>query len=265
MPQDEQRRPRNPLAEIAAYYRDLGVAELHLDRATAPVLSAKKAAAPALAERSRAVEVVTAPDRPERLSVGGPALPTLAELAHEVAGCQTCRLCSTRNRTVFSDGDPNARLMFIGEAPGADEDASGIPFVGRAGQLLTKMIEQGMGLRRADVYIANVLKCRPPENRPPMPDEVASCRRFLEAQIALVQPEVIVGLGKFSCQFLLDSDEGMTAMRGRWGLYGKIAVMPTYHPSYLLRQPERKKDCWEDLLNVLVKLGLPAPAAQRKA
>jgi uracil-DNA glycosylase len=251
MPQDEQRRPRSPLAEIAAYYRDLGVAELHLDLA-----AARSEAKPAPAGHPIDPSKKGSFSRPD-------ARKALEEMAHEVAGCQACRLCSTRNRTVFSDGDPNARLMFIGEAPGADEDAQGVPFVGRAGQLLTKMIEQGMDLRRSDVYIANVLKCRPPENRNPEPDEVASCRRFLEAQIELVRPEVIVGLGKFACQFLLKSDEGMMRLRGRWGLYGDIPVMPTYHPSYLLRQPDRKKDCWEDLLNVLGKLGLPAPGHRK--
>ncbi|HEV8268598.1 MAG TPA: uracil-DNA glycosylase, partial [Thermoanaerobaculia bacterium] len=189
---------------------------------------------------------------------------TLEALAREVAGCRACRLCETRTQTVFSDGSSKARVMFVGEAPGADEDAKGIPFVGRAGQLLTKMIENGMGLPRADVYIANVLKCRPPENRNPEPDEIASCRRFLEAQIDTVKPEVIVALGKFAGQFLLERDEGIMRMRGRWGEYRGIPVMPTYHPSFLLRQPERKKEAWEDLLQVLDKLGLPAPAVARK-
>ncbi len=149
--------------------------------------------------------------------------------------------------------------MFVGEAPGADEDAQGVPFVGRAGQLLTKMIEGGMGLSRADVYIANVLKCRPPGNRNPLPEEIASCRRFLEAQIELVSPAVLVALGKFAAQFLLGTEEGMMRMRGRWGSWRGIPVMPTYHPSFLLRQPERKKEAWEDLLKVLAKAGLPAP------
>ena len=150
--------------------------------------------------------------------------------------------------------------MFVGEAPGADEDARGVPFVGRAGQLLTRMIEDGMGLSRQSVYIANVLKCRPPDNRNPEPDEIASCRGYLEAQIELVKPEVIVALGKFAAQFLLETGEGIMRLRGTWGTHRGIPVMPTFHPSFLLRQPAQKKDAWEDLLKVLAKLGLPAPA-----
>ena len=149
--------------------------------------------------------------------------------------------------------------MFVGEAPGADEDATGVPFVGRAGQLLTKMIESGMGLSRNDVYIANVLKCRPPGNRNPEPAEIASCRPYLEAQIELVKPSVLVALGKFASQFLLATDEPISRLRGRWGSRGGIPVMPTYHPSFLLRQPEKKKEAWEDLQQVLRKLGLPIP------
>ena len=150
--------------------------------------------------------------------------------------------------------------MFIGEAPGADEDAQGVPFVGRAGQLLTRMIEDGMGLPRTSVYIANVLKCRPPDNRNPEPDEIASCRGYLEAQIDLVKPEVLVALGKFAAQFLLETEEGIMRLRGKWGAYRGIPVMPTFHPSFLLRQPGQKKDAWEDLLKVLAKVGPPGPA-----
>lgn len=149
--------------------------------------------------------------------------------------------------------------MFVGEAPGADEDATGVPFVGRAGQLLTKMIEAGMGLSREDVYIANVLKCRPPGNRNPEPAEIASCRPYLERQIELVRPAVLVALGKFAAHFLLDTEEPITRLRGRWGERNGIPVMPTYHPSFLLRQPERKKEAWDDLQQVLRKLGLPVP------
>ena len=149
--------------------------------------------------------------------------------------------------------------MFVGEAPGADEDATGVPFVGRAGQLLTKMIEAGMGLSRSDVYIANVLKCRPPGNRNPEPAEIASCRPYLDAQIALVRPSVLVALGKFAAQFLLETEEPISRLRGRWGDRHGIPVMPTYHPSFLLRQPDRKKEAWEDLQLVLHKLGLPVP------
>ena len=149
--------------------------------------------------------------------------------------------------------------MFVGEAPGADEDATGVPFVGRAGQLLTKMVESGMGLSRSDVYIANVLKCRPPGNRNPELAEIASCRPYLDAQIDLVRPSVLVALGKFAAQFLLETEEPISRLRGRWGSRNGIPVMPTYHPSFLLRQPDRKKETWEDLQQVLHKLGLPVP------
>jgi uracil-DNA glycosylase family 4 len=238
-------RSRDPLTDALAYFRDLGVRDLYLPEG--------ERKAPPVAE-----------DETMKAGSRKGAQATLEALAREVAGCRACRLCDTRTQTVFSDGSSKARVMFVGEAPGADEDAKGIPFVGRAGQLLTKMIENGMGLRRSDVYIANVLKCRPPENRNPEPDEIASCRRFLEAQIDTVKPEVIVALGKFAGQFLLERDEGIMRMRGRWGEYRGIPVMPTYHPSFLLRQPERKKEAWEDLLQVLDKLGLAAPTVARK-
>ena len=198
-----------------------------------------------------------------RVAEAGPGLPAaerLRALAAEVAACRKCGLCETRTQTVFSDGSPSARLLFVGEAPGADEDAQGVPFVGRAGQLLTKMIEDGMGLPRKDVYICNVLKCRPPDNRNPEPAEIAACRRYLETQIDTLRPDVIVALGKFAAQFLLETEEGIMRLRGTWGSYRGIPVMPTFHPSFLLRQPDRKREAWEDLLKVLGRLGLPAPA-----
>jgi len=184
---------------------------------------------------------------------------TLRTLATEVAACRRCGLCDTRTQTVFSDGSAEARILFVGEAPGADEDAQGVPFVGRAGQLLTRMIEEGMGLPRKDVYICNVLKCRPPENRNPEPSEIAACRGYLETQIETLRPEAIVALGKFAAQFLLETDEGIMRLRGTWGSYRGIPVMPTFHPSFLLRQPDRKREAWEDLLKVLGRLGIPAP------
>ncbi|MGZ6988448.1 MAG: uracil-DNA glycosylase, partial [Thermoanaerobaculia bacterium] len=185
--------------------------------------------------------------------------------AKVVSSCVTCRLCKTRKQTVFSDGSPEARIMFVGEAPGADEDAQGVPFVGRAGQLLTRMIEDGMGLPRSSVYIANVLKCRPPDNRNPEPDEIAACRGYLESQIDLVKPEVLVALGKFAAHFLLETEEGITRLRGKWGSYRGIPVMPTLHPSYLLRQPAQKKEAWADLLAVLARLGIEAPTRKGKS
>jgi uracil-DNA glycosylase family 4 len=208
------------------------------------------------------------PAAPPDLRVSGIAAPPpvadrLRSLAAEVAACRKCRLCETRTQTVFSDGSPSARLLFVGEAPGADEDAQGVPFVGRAGQLLTKMIEDGMGLPRRDVYICNVLKCRPPDNRNPEPSEIAACRGYLEAQIDAIRPAVIVALGKFAAQFLLETDEGIMRLRGRWGSWRGIPVMPTFHPSFLLRQADRKKDAWDDLLKVLERLGITPPG--RKA
>lgn len=229
------------LGETLAYYRDLGVAELYLDEGF---------------EEHEKISVKREIEKEDAA--------LLEPLAREVAGCTKCRLCKTRKQTVFADGSPAARIMFIGEAPGADEDAQGVPFVGRAGQLLTRMIEDGMGLPRSSVYIANVLKCRPPENRNPEPDEIAACRGYLERQIDLVKPEVLVALGKFAAHFLLETEEGITRLRGKWGSYRGIPVMPTLHPSYLLRQPAQKKEAWEDLLAVLARLGIEAPARKGK-
>ncbi len=264
------------LRETLAYYRDLGVAELYLDarfeekekislkvnRAAGKPAGASPAA-PALPDLSSPFEE-NAPSPAASPSARRASALELQSLAKEVSSCVTCRLCKTRKQTVFADGSSSARIMFIGEAPGADEDAQGVPFVGRAGQLLTRMIEDGMGLPRSSVYIANVLKCRPPENRNPEPDEIAACRGYLERQIDLVKPEVLVALGKFAAHFLLETEEGITRLRGKWGSYRGIPVMPTLHPSYLLRQPAQKKDAWEDLLAVLARLGIDAPARKGK-
>ena len=277
------------LGETLAYYRDLGVVELYL----LPGAPAQPAQAPVPDgfeenEEEISLKVNRTAGRAEAVP-GAPALPgpsysfeesapypaalpaprrdptsDLKSLAEKVSSCVTCRLCKTRKQTVFADGSPGARIMFVGEAPGADEDAQGVPFVGRAGQLLTRMIEDGMGLPRSSVYIANVLKCRPPDNRNPEPDEIASCRGYLESQIDLVRPEALVALGKFAAHFLLGTEEGITRLRGKWGSYRGIPVMPTLHPSYLLRQPAQKKQAWEDLLAVLAKLGIEAPARKGK-
>jgi DNA polymerase len=254
MPEERPRPLDGPLRDALELYRDLGVADLYVAAAAAP----GEAPAPAFDAEppGGGADAPAAPEPPPEEESHG----ALLRLSAQVATCRACGLCETRTQTVFADGTPSARIMFVGEAPGADEDAQGVPFVGRAGQLLTKMIEAGMGLSRADVYIANVLKCRPPGNRNPLPEEIAKCRGFLERQIELVRPEVLVALGKFAAQFLLDTEEGMMRMRGRWGTYRGIPVMPTFHPSFLLRSPERKKEAWEDLLKVLAKVGLPAPA-----
>jgi uracil-DNA glycosylase len=179
---------------------------------------------------------------------------TLEELRAGIGDCRLCKLCSGRTNLVFGVGNPHARLMFVGEGPGRDEDLQGEPFVGRAGQLLNDIITKGMGLRREDVYIANVVKCRPPDNRNPEPDEVAACEPFLKKQIDLIRPEVIVGLGKFAVQTLLQNKVPITKVRGTWHQYHGIKLMPTFHPAYLLRNPADKKLVWEDIKKVIKEL-----------
>src|SRR5215472_8374155 len=193
-------------------------------------------------------------------SPSGPSLraETLEELRAEIGDCRRCKLCSGRTNVVFGVGNPRAKLMFVGEGPGRDEDLQGEPFVGRAGQLLTEIITKGMKLRRQDVYIANVVKCRPPDNRNPEPDEIVACLPFLARQIDLVQPRVIVALGTFAAQTLLDVKTPITRMRGVWHDYRGVKVMPTFHPAYLLRNPGDKRLVWADIKMVMAELGLPA-------
>lgn len=180
---------------------------------------------------------------------------SLQGLRAVIGDCRLCKLCAGRTNLVFGIGNPNARLMFVGEGPGRDEDLQGEPFVGRAGQLLTDIITKGMGLKREDVYIANVVKCRPPENRNPEPDEVAACEPFLKKQIELIHPEVIVALGKFAVQTLLQSKMPITKLRGHWHSYQGIKLMPTFHPAYLLRNPGDKRLVWDDIKKVIDALG----------
>ena len=190
---------------------------------------------------------------------GGTPAEQLERLRVDVIGeCTRCKLHRGRNKLVFGVGNPTADIVFVGEGPGGDEDRQGIPFVGRAGQLLTKMIE-AMKLKRDDVYICNVVKCRPPNNRDPEPDEVESCEPFLKAQLAIVQPKVIVCLGKYAAQTLLRSKTPISKMRGHWFEYEGVPLMPTFHPSYLLREeddPEkkRKREAWSDLQQVMKRL-----------
>jgi uracil-DNA glycosylase len=181
------------------------------------------------------------------LSPEGAELRDLQAVRDWVGDCQRCKLAGGRKTIVFGQGNAQAQLMFVGEAPGADEDEQGLAFVGRAGQLLTDIIEKGLKIPRADVFIANVLKCRPPQNRNPEPDEILACQPFLEKQIALIRPKVLVGLGKFSAQWLFKSMEPISRLRGRIGDYDGIKVVPTFHPAYLLRNPGAKKDVWEDM------------------
>ena len=174
----------------------------------------------------------------------------LNALRAEMGDCQRCKLAKDRRHIVFGTGNPEANLMFVGESPGADEDAQGEPFVGAAGQLLTKMIK-AMGYERSEVYICNIIKCRPPQNRNPEPDEIEACEQFLRKQIAIVQPRVIVALGKFAAHFLCSDDTPITRLRGNLRTFHEIPVMPTYHPAFLLRDESRKGEAWSDLKQVM--------------
>ncbi|MGB6545810.1 MAG: uracil-DNA glycosylase [Candidatus Acidiferrales bacterium] len=187
---------------------------------------------------------------------------TLERIREDLGDCTRCRLHKTRNKIVFGVGNPKASLLFVGEGPGHDEDIQGIPFVGRAGKLLTQMIE-AMGLRRDDVYIANVVKCRPPENRPPEKDEVATCSPYLFRQIDAIRPKVIVCLGNVATQSLLGTTKSISQYRGQWVDYRGSRLIPTYHPAYLLRNPAAKSDVWLDLKKVMVELGLPLNRSRR--
>jgi DNA polymerase len=190
---------------------------------------------------------------------------TLGAIRSDLGECTRCKLSTTRNKIVFGVGAEDAALMFVGEAPGADEDRTGEPFVGKAGQLLDKMIE-AMGWTRAGVYIANVLKCRPPGNRNPEPDEVVQCHPFLQAQIQSVRPRVLVALGRPAANTLLGNDAPISALRGKFHDYRGIRLMPTFHPAYLLRSPDKKRDAWNDLKMVMAeleRLGITPPGAPR--
>ena len=250
------------ISEVAAqlrtrveYDRELGVlgyphgaGRPAMQTATAVRSAADPASPPAARAAAVARELFAAPGLAETNS--------LEELRAFIGDCRRCKLAGHRTQIVFGVGNPRARLVFAGEAPGRDEDLKGEPFVGRAGQLLTEIITKGMKLRREDVYIANVIKCRPPENRNPEPDEVACCEPFLIRQLELIRPEVIVALGKFAVQTLLGSKEAITRLRGRWHDYHGIPLMPTFHPAYLLRNPADKRLVWEDIQKVMKVLGI---------
>jgi DNA polymerase len=243
--------PTDLLAELRLL-KDLGFTELDL---------AKR---PAAATAEDVSSVIADPGAAARFLEGLPdaadimALPSMGELDTVAKNCIRCRLAKGRTQVVVGSGNRNADLMFVGEAPGRDEDLEGFPFVGRAGKLLTDII-QAMQLRRDDVYIANVIKCRPPENRNPEPDELAACRPWIDRQIELIAPRVIVTLGKFAAQSLLGRGVAISAVRGEWHSYGSIRVMPTYHPAYLLRTPSAKKDVWQDMQKVMGELGIAMP------
>jgi len=258
--------PQDPLRDHLDYFQELGVEGMHPDA----VWRARAEAATVGRGVSRAEQ--------DREPVGGPEAPpyevipvsavrtadadTLAIIKVDIGpDCSRCKLHTLgRKQVVFGVGNPNADLMFVGEAPGADEDIQGEPFVGRAGQLLTKIIE-AINLRREDVYIANVIKCRPPQNRNPEPDEVEQCEPFLFRQIDVIKPKVIVALGKFAAQSLLKTTEPITRIRGREYRYRDAILMPTYHPAYLLRNPSSKREVWEDMKRVRDLLGGAASRA----
>ncbi|MBE9503177.1 MAG: uracil-DNA glycosylase [Proteobacteria bacterium] len=192
-------------------------------------------------------EAMAVGERPEA------SVTTLEQIRAELGDCQRCRLGRTRTTLVFGTGNPDADIVFVGEAPGRDEDIKGEPFVGKAGQLLTRII-QAIDLSREDVYICNVIKCRPPENRNPLPEEIESCEPFLLKQVEAIQPKVICALGKFAAQTLLKTEAPISTLRGRFHDYHGIPLMPTYHPAYLLRNPDMKRQVWEDIQKIQKKL-----------
>lgn len=196
---------------------------------------------------------------PEKRVVAADRAAALEEIRVEIGDCTRCPLAyAGRHTIVFADGDPRAKLMFVGEGPGADEDASGVPFVGKAGQLLNNMI-QAMGLKRESVYIANIVKCRPPANRVPEPVEANTCSQFLLRQMDIVQPQVVVALGATAAMYLLGVKQPLTALRGRWHECRGAKLAVTYHPAFLLRDPRQKGEAWKDLQMVMAELGLKAP------
>jgi len=231
----EDRDDRDQLSDQLSFFAEIGVT--HLDLREREPASGLEQPAP---QESAGSEVEAIP---------GPNPLTLELIREDLGDCTRCKLHSGRTHIVFGVGNPDADLMFVGEAPGADEDAQGIPFVGAAGQLLTKII-RAIELTRDQVYIANILKCRPPENRDPQPDEVNSCEPFLFKQIEVINPMIIVALGRYAAQTLLRSTEGISRLRGRFFDYRGSLLMPTFHPSYLLRNPAGKREVWIDMQKV---------------
>ncbi|HVL69208.1 MAG TPA: uracil-DNA glycosylase [Vicinamibacterales bacterium] len=245
------------LAEHLRFYQELGVAGISRDAAWRRREGGDAGATPNAELQTSGADVHAAgvpPEAQER------RVWTLDAIRDDIGDCTRCKLHGLgRRQIVFGVGNPQAELMFVGEGPGADEDVQGIPFVGRAGQLLTKMIE-AMGFRREDVYIANVVKCRPPENRNPEPDEIASCEPFLFRQIEAIRPKVIVALGSFAAKTLLRTQDPISRLRGRVYDYHGAKLIPTFHPSFLLRSPNQKKYAWEDLKTALAVLGRAVPS-----
>ena len=233
---------REQIREYLEFYRDLGIQSIYLTET------------PALIETAPAPVPIAEPSLPSLAPDGD----SLAQIRADLGDCRRCRLCEARRTIVFGSGNENARLVFVGEGPGADEDEQGLPFVGRAGQLLTQMIEntaakEGIPIRRPEVYICNVVKCRPPDNRTPLPDEMEICGGFLVRQLMAIRPKAICVLGATAMKALLTTKEGITKSRGKWHKWRDIPVMVTYHPSYLLRQYNQtaRREAWQDLRAVL--------------
>jgi DNA polymerase len=237
------------LAARLQYYREMGIYDLYRRGDGQKAVSAED-------ERGRVARPPAG--EPPALPIVRDVEAELRAIREDIGDCTRCVLHKGRKNLVFGVGNPRAELMFVGEGPGADEDAKGEPFVGRAGQLLNKMIE-AMGLKREDVYIANVVKCRPPDNRTPERDEMETCGPFLYRQIAAIQPKVIVALGATATKALLNVNEPMSALRGRWHDFRGTKLVATYHPAYLLRDPRQKGEAWKDLQMAMKELGLKPP------
>ncbi len=263
------------LCDYLAFKRECGVRKFELEPGCLPVVprpgaarSQAGATAPPVVGGGLSVDPTLAALPAFNLAPGDTAAARadeLARIAATLAACNRCVLCQQRSRTVPGQGHPlNPDILFVGEAPGADEDLQGLAFVGAAGQLLTRMIT-AMGYTREQVFIANICKCRPPANRTPAPDELLACLPYLKAQIAIIQPRVIVALGAVAARGLLDAHTGISRLRGKWTQYLGVPLMPTYHPAYLLRFPVAKHDAWDDLKKVLQRLGRPVPESRPAA
>jgi DNA polymerase len=280
MPAEKQPHPARAYLE---YFRDMGVYDFYRNGKPLPPEAIAEAVRTPVATQTLAEPVPAVPAAPpareeEIVPIAVRPIPfnelaprplesipadkraaALQAVRDEIGDCTRCPLAyAGRRNIVFADGDPNARLMFVGEGPGADEDATGVPFVGKAGQLLNNMIA-AMGLKREDVYIANIVKCRPPANRVPEPVEANTCTQFLVRQIDIVQPQVIVALGATAATYLLGVKQSLASLRGRWHEVRGAKTMVTYHPAFLLRDPRQKGEAWKDLQIVMAELGLSGP------
>ena len=285
MPENTLGNLQKKIEDRLRYHQELGISLFYRDRRAAETVSAGCESSRIVSTSIDSQEEISLPKpasqiTPERsaattstsfvgniLPTGGVSLFTAVEkvkddsllkIREDIGDCTRCKLHKGRNKIVFGDGNPKAQLVFVGEAPGADEDKQGIPFVGRAGKLLTQMIE-AMGLQRQDVYICNVVKCRPPGNRKPEDDEVSTCSPYLLRQLDTIAPKVLVCLGAVAAQTLLETDRGISQFRGEWLEWRGHKLMATYHPAYLLRNPAAKSEVWKDLQKVMAELGLQVP------